>query len=203
MPGRSKRSEASVIINFRHSGRASSIIVQRQRRWDQTGDSNNGGFLFHRNTKESEDELEIIHSTCAGASGKAGQHHSNRILTKFIRPACAHGSSPLLHNMGPEERHKTVTGPNPGNQAGYIVFRSQGRFLVPNQPSVFPSPSSSASRLSKERYIDEEVWMSGSQVAGYHWTQYRFYRPFRAIRHGRRAALKGMEVPCATRFHHK
>jgi hypothetical protein len=59
----------------------------------------NGGFLAHRNPKESEDELEIIHSTCAGASGKDGQHHSNRIIAKFIRPACAHGSSPLLHNM--------------------------------------------------------------------------------------------------------
>ena len=60
---------------------------------------------------ESEDELEIIRPACAGAGGKAGQHHSNRILAKFIRPACAHGSSPLLHNMRLEERHKTVTGP--------------------------------------------------------------------------------------------
>jgi hypothetical protein len=135
MLGRSKRSEASVIINFRHSGRASSIIVQRQRRWGQTGDLNNGGFLFHRNPKESEDELEIIHSTCAGASGKAGQHHSNRILTKFIRPACAHGSSPLLHNMRPEERHKTVTGPirhfdplgtDGGHSKTQATFRASG-----------------------------------------------------------------------------
>ncbi len=128
MPGRSKRSEASVIINFRHSGRASSIIVWRQRLWDQIGDLNNGGFLAHRNPKESEDELEIIHSTCAGASGKAGQHHSNRILTKFIHPACAHGSSPLLHNMRPEERHKTVTGPH--RNAELTQFRRQCRHTL-------------------------------------------------------------------------
>ena len=57
----------------------------------------------------------------------------------------------LLHRPAP------FIAVHPGNQAGYIVFRSQGRFLVPNQPSVFPSPSSSASRLSKERYIDKEV----------------------------------------------
>ena len=31
-------------------------IVQRQRLWDQTGDLNYGGFLAHRNPKESEDE---------------------------------------------------------------------------------------------------------------------------------------------------
>ena len=43
--------------------------IRRQRLWDQIGDLNNGGFLAHRNPKESEDELEIIHSTCAGASG--------------------------------------------------------------------------------------------------------------------------------------
>ena len=73
--------------------------VRRQRLWDQIGDLSNGGFLAHRNHKESEGELEILHSTCAGASGKAGQHHSNPTLAKFIRPACAHGSSPLLHNM--------------------------------------------------------------------------------------------------------
>jgi hypothetical protein len=29
----------------------------------------------------------------------AGQRYSHRILAKFIRPACAHGSFPLLHNM--------------------------------------------------------------------------------------------------------
>jgi hypothetical protein len=27
------------------------------------------------------------------------QHHSHRIFTEFIRPACAHRSSALLHNM--------------------------------------------------------------------------------------------------------
>ena len=92
----------------------------------------NGGFLAHRNPKESEDELEIILSTCAGASGKAGQHHSNRILGKFIRPACAHGSSPLLHNMRPEERHKTVTGPPRGDHqfAGDHVIRALCRLAL-------------------------------------------------------------------------
>ncbi|MCA3774860.1 MAG: hypothetical protein IN818_07650 [Cutibacterium sp.] len=39
---------------------------------------------------------------------------------------------------------------HPGDQAGYIVFRSQGRFLVPIQSSVFLSPSRSASWLSEE-----------------------------------------------------
>jgi hypothetical protein len=27
------------------------------------------------------------------------QRYSHRFFAKFIRPACAHGSSPLLHNM--------------------------------------------------------------------------------------------------------
>ncbi len=73
--------------------------VRRQRLSDQIGDLNNGEFLAHRNPKESEDVLEIIHSTCAGASGKDGQHDSNRILAKFIRPSCAPDSTPLLHNI--------------------------------------------------------------------------------------------------------
>jgi hypothetical protein len=29
----------------------------------------------------------------------AGQRYPHRFFAKFIRPACAHGSSPLLHNM--------------------------------------------------------------------------------------------------------
>jgi hypothetical protein len=29
----------------------------------------------------------------------AGQRYPHRFFTKFIRPACAHGSSPLLHDM--------------------------------------------------------------------------------------------------------
>jgi hypothetical protein len=29
----------------------------------------------------------------------AGQRYWHRIFAKFIRPACAHGSSPLLHSM--------------------------------------------------------------------------------------------------------
>jgi hypothetical protein len=29
----------------------------------------------------------------------AGQRYSHRFLAKFIRPACAHGSSALLHIM--------------------------------------------------------------------------------------------------------
>jgi hypothetical protein len=28
-----------------------------------------------------------------------GQRQSHRFFAKFIRPNCAHGSSPLLHNM--------------------------------------------------------------------------------------------------------
>ena len=35
-------------------------IVRRQHLWDQSGDLNNGGFLAHRNPKESEDEPEIL-----------------------------------------------------------------------------------------------------------------------------------------------
>jgi hypothetical protein len=31
--------------------------------WDQIGDLNNGGFLAHRNPKESEDELEVLRPT--------------------------------------------------------------------------------------------------------------------------------------------
>jgi hypothetical protein len=42
----------------------------------------------------------------------AGQRYPHRFFTKFIRPACAHGSSHLLHNMLSEERHKTAKGPN-------------------------------------------------------------------------------------------
>ncbi|MCA3363327.1 MAG: hypothetical protein ING08_21220 [Roseomonas sp.] len=42
--------------------------VRRQRLWDQIGDFNNGGFLAHRNPKESEDEPEILRPTHAGAS---------------------------------------------------------------------------------------------------------------------------------------
>jgi len=42
--------------------------VRRQHLWDQIGDLNNGGFLAHRNPKESEDEPEILRPTHAGAS---------------------------------------------------------------------------------------------------------------------------------------
>jgi hypothetical protein len=57
----------------------------------------------------------------------------------------------LLHRPAP------FIAVHPGNQAGYIVFRSQGRFLVPNQPSGFPSHSSSASWLSEDPCIDKEA----------------------------------------------
>ena len=50
--------------------------VQRQRLWDQIGDLNNGGFLAHRNPKESEDEPEILRPTHAGTSRKAGPRYS-------------------------------------------------------------------------------------------------------------------------------
>ena len=43
-------------------------LVQRQRLWDQIGDLNNGGFLAHRNPKESEDEPEILCPTRPCAS---------------------------------------------------------------------------------------------------------------------------------------
>ena len=33
------------------------------------------------------------------ARQSAGQGDPHRILTKFIRPDCAHTSSPLMHNM--------------------------------------------------------------------------------------------------------
>ena len=42
--------------------------VRRQRLWDQSGDLNNGGFLAHRNPKESEDEPEILRPTRPCAS---------------------------------------------------------------------------------------------------------------------------------------
>jgi hypothetical protein len=42
--------------------------IRRQCLWDQIGDLNNGGFLAHRNPKESEDESEILRPTHAGAS---------------------------------------------------------------------------------------------------------------------------------------
>ena len=38
------------------------LPVQRQRLWDQIGELSNGGFLAHRNPKESEDEPEILHT---------------------------------------------------------------------------------------------------------------------------------------------
>jgi len=42
--------------------------VHRQRLWDQSGDLNKGGFLAHRNPKESEDEPEILCPTRPCAS---------------------------------------------------------------------------------------------------------------------------------------
>jgi len=36
------------------------LNVRRQHLWDQSGDLNNGGFLAHRNPKESEDEPETL-----------------------------------------------------------------------------------------------------------------------------------------------
>ena len=44
------------------------VSVHRQRLWDQIGDLNNGGFLAHRNPKESEDEPEILCPTRPCAS---------------------------------------------------------------------------------------------------------------------------------------
>jgi hypothetical protein len=41
-----------------------------------------------------------------------GQRNSHRILAKFIRSSCAHGSSSLLHITLSKERHQTATGPN-------------------------------------------------------------------------------------------
>jgi len=42
--------------------------VHRQRLWDQIGDLSYGGFLAHRNPKESEDEPEILRPTRPCAS---------------------------------------------------------------------------------------------------------------------------------------
>ena len=58
--------------------------VRRQHLWDQIGDLRYGGFLAHRNPKESEDEPEILRPTRPCASRKAGhdirraarKHHS-------------------------------------------------------------------------------------------------------------------------------
>lgn len=44
------------------------MVVRRQHLWDQSGDLNNGGFLAHRNPKESEDEPEILRPTRPCAS---------------------------------------------------------------------------------------------------------------------------------------
>ena len=41
----------------------------------------------------------------------AVQRYPHRIFAKFIRPACAHGSSPLLHMTCSKERHQTATDP--------------------------------------------------------------------------------------------
>ena len=49
-----------------------STLFRRQRLWDKIGVLSNGGFLAHRNPKESEDEPEILRPTHAGASRKAG-----------------------------------------------------------------------------------------------------------------------------------
>ena len=75
-------------------------LVQRQRLWDQIGDLNNGGFLAHRNPKESEDEPEILRPTHAGTSRKAGPRYSPR-----------HAQAPLgrahlraLHEYNPPRR---------------------------------------------------------------------------------------------------
>ena len=37
--------------------------------------------------------------------------NAHRILAKLIRPACAHGSSPLPHIVLSKERHQAATGP--------------------------------------------------------------------------------------------
>ena len=51
-----------------HHSRGGRFHVRRQRLWDQIDDLSNGGFLAHRNPKESEDEPEILRPTHAGAS---------------------------------------------------------------------------------------------------------------------------------------
>ncbi|MFM7417449.1 MAG: MlrC C-terminal domain-containing protein, partial [Alphaproteobacteria bacterium] len=52
-------------------------VVRRQRLWDQIGDLSNGGFLAHRNPKESEDMPEILRPTHAGASREASPRHAS------------------------------------------------------------------------------------------------------------------------------
>ena len=52
--------------------------VRRQHLWDQIGDLRYGGFLAHRNPKESEDEPEILRPTRPCASRKAGPRYSPR-----------------------------------------------------------------------------------------------------------------------------
>jgi hypothetical protein len=61
----------------------------------------------------------------------AGQRYPHRFFAKFIRPACAHGSSPLPHNMCSEERHKTATGPIRARGARLL-------FLPPYSPDLNP-----------------------------------------------------------------
>ena len=72
--------------------------VRRQRLWDQIGDLNDGGFLVHRNPKESDDEPEILRhsnrqfSHIGADAGQAGTAttRSPRPSTSFTRPRSIH-----------------------------------------------------------------------------------------------------------------
>ena len=66
------------------------ITVRRQRLWDQIGGLSNGGFLAHRNPKESEDKPEILRPTHAGTSRKTGPRYSPR-----------HAQAPFCRGQGP------------------------------------------------------------------------------------------------------
>jgi hypothetical protein len=62
-PSRSSKEISVALIEAMATG-----LVHRQRLWDQIGDLSYGGFLAHRNPKESEDEPEILRLTRPCAS---------------------------------------------------------------------------------------------------------------------------------------
>jgi hypothetical protein len=55
----------------------------------------------------------LVHESYASAAtpGTGTAQDLHRVLAKLIRPACASGSSPLLHIRRQKERHQTARGP--------------------------------------------------------------------------------------------
>jgi hypothetical protein len=108
----SNRNEKSEGDPEMHQTRKGNKSVRRQRLWDQIGDLSNGGFLAHRNPKESEDEPEILRPNRPCASRKAGPRHPSRhaqapfrrgqdalLLPEIKRVHKAHFLNPAVHLM--------------------------------------------------------------------------------------------------------